>query len=143
MPINDHAGSSGQSDAPVFIPGLELSSALYTEIVAPMLAEVYPNLRYSAALIGYGSEVLGYDTARSTDHEWGPRLLLLVSDEDHARYAEAIQALLGERLPPTFRGFSTHFGPPAPDGVQRPGAHTSSPIVHKIPVYPLRGLLSH
>jgi hypothetical protein len=116
---------------------------LYTEIIAPILAEAYPNLRYSAALIGYGSEVLGYDTARSTDHEWGPRLLLLVSEDDYARHAEAIHALLGRRLPPTFRGFSTHFGPPAPDGVQHPAPHTSGSIAHKIPVYPLHGLLTH
>src|SRR5215212_1430058 len=101
MAINDHAGSPGQSDDPVFIPGLELSSALYTEIVAPMLAETYPNLRYAAALIGYGSEVLGYDTARSTDHEWGPRLLLLVSEEDHA-HRERIVEVLAERLPAMF-----------------------------------------
>jgi hypothetical protein len=143
MAINDHVGSPSDPAVPVFIPGLELSNALYTEIVAPILAEVYPNLRYSAALIGYGSEVLSYDTARSTDHEWGPRMLLLVAEDDYARHAEAIHALLGQRLPPTFRGFSTHFGPPAPDGVQHPAAHTSGSIAHKIPVYPLRGLLTH
>ena len=143
MPANDNAAVPAQHSDPDFIPGLELSRAFYIEIVAPILAEAYPNLCYSAALIGYGSEILGYDTARSTDHEWGPRLLLLVSEDDHARHAEAIHNLLGERLPPTFRGFSTHFGPPAPDGVQQPTPHTSGPIVHKIPVYPLRGLLTH
>jgi hypothetical protein len=143
MASNDDAAAPGDPANSAFIPGLELSSAFYTEIVAPILAEVYPNLRYSAALIGYGSEILGYDTARSTDHEWGPRLLLLVSEDDYARHGEAIHALLGQRLPPTFRGFSTHFGPPAPDGVQHPAPHTSGAIAHKIPVYPLRGLLSH
>ena len=132
-----------QHPDPVFIPGLELSSAFYTEIVAPIIADAYPRLRYAAALIGYGSEVLGYDTARSTDHEWGPRMLLFVSDDDHAQHAEAIEALLGYRLPPTFRGFSTHFGPPGADGVQKPATSTSGPITHKIPVYPLRGLLTH
>src|SRR5918911_300124 len=84
MASNDDAGAAGSPASPVFIPGLELSSALYTEVVAPILAEVYPNLRHSAALIGYGSEVLGYDTARSTDHEWGPRLLLFVAEDDLA-----------------------------------------------------------
>jgi hypothetical protein len=132
-----------QHPDPVFIPGLELSSAFYTEIVAPIIADAYPRLRYSAALIGYGSEVLGYDTARSTDHEWGPRMLLFVSDDDYAQHAEAIEALLGDRLPPTFRRFSTHFGPPGADGVQKPATSTSGPITHKIPVYPLRGLLTH
>src|SRR5829696_4335049 len=143
MTSNGDAGSAGQPTDPVFIPGLELSSALYTEIVAPLLAEAYPNLRYSAALIGYGSEVLGYDTARSTDHEWGPRLPLFVSDDDYTQHAEAIQTLLGQRLPRTFRGFSTHFGPPGSDGVQQPASAAAGQIVHKVPVYSLRGLLTH
>lgn len=143
MTVDDNAAMLSQLSGPVFIPGLELSSAFYTEIVAPILADAYPRLRYSAALIGYGSEVLGYDTARSTDHEWGPRALLFVSDDDYAQHAEAIETLLGQRLPPTFRGFSTHFGPPGADGVQQPAPSTSGPIVHKIPVYPLCGLLTH
>jgi Domain of unknown function (DUF4037) len=143
MRANDNASMLSQPTDPAFIPGLELSSAFYTEIVAPILAETDPHLSYSAALIGYGSEVLGYDTARSTDHEWGPRMLLLVSDDDFAQHAEAIETLLRQRLPPTFRGFSTHFAPPSPDGVQHRAPATSGPIAHKIPVYPLRGLLTH
>src|SRR5687767_64755 len=115
MRANDNASMLSQPTDPAFISGLELSSAFYTEIVAPILAETDPHLSYSAALIGYGSEVLGYDTTRSTDHEWGPRMLLLVSDDDFAQHAEAIETLLRQRLPPTFRGFSTHFAPPSPD----------------------------
>src|SRR5829696_3968716 len=142
MPINDEAAPGGDA-SPDFIPGLVLSSAFYSEIVAPILAVAYPELRYSAALIGYGSEVLGYDTSRSSDHEWGPRLPLFVSDDDYTQHAEAIQTLLGQRLPRTFRGFSTHFGPPGPDGVQQPASATAGQIVHKVPVYSLRGLLTH
>jgi Domain of unknown function (DUF4037) len=143
MTDSEDASMLSRHSDPAFIPGLELSSAFYTEIVAPILAAAYPQLRYSAALIGYGSEVLGYDTERSTDHEWGPRMLLLVSDDDYATHAEALHALLGQQLPSTFRGFATHFGSPGPDGVQQPVPHTSGPINHKIPVYPLRGLLTH
>src|SRR5215216_2349019 len=117
MTINNHAGSPGQPVDPLFIPGLELSSALYTEIVAPMLAEAYPELRYSAALIGYGSEVLGYDTARSADHEWGPRVLLFVSEEDYPAHRNRNVDVLAEWLPATFRGYSTRFGPPDDEGI--------------------------
>lgn len=129
--------------APAFIPGLQLNALFYGEVVKPLLAETFPNLRYSAALIGYGSEVLGYDTVRSTDHEWGPRMLLLLSEEDHAAHAEDVTSTLSERLPPTFRGYSTHFGPPGPDGVQQPAASAGGPIAHKIQVYAPRPLLTH
>jgi hypothetical protein len=61
-----------------FIPGLELNRLFFEEVVRPLIAAQFPDLAYSAALIGYGSDVLGYDTVLSTDHEWGPRLLLFL-----------------------------------------------------------------
>jgi hypothetical protein len=128
--------------APAFIPGLELNARFFTEVVAPLLAAAFPRLRYSAALIGYGSEVLGYDTPRSTDHEWGPRLWLLVSDEDDAASASDIRSLLARWLPPTFRGFSTHYGPPGSDGVRQLAPAPDGPIDHKVEVCPARGLLT-
>ena len=106
--------------APEFVPGLRLNERFYAETVRPILAEAFPDLRYSAALIGYGSDVLGYDTPRSTDHEWGPRLLLFVGDEAHDALTGAIETLLSQRLPPEFLGFSTHFSPPGADGSRVP-----------------------
>ena len=58
---------------PEFIPGLQLSELFYQEAVKPILQAVFPHLVYSAALIGPGSEVLGYDTPQSMDHNWGPK----------------------------------------------------------------------
>jgi hypothetical protein len=49
--------------------------------------------------------VLGYDTERSTDHDWGPRLQILLSGGDPAE----VTAMLARRLPPTFRGYPTAF----------------------------------
>src|SRR4029450_2280481 len=57
---------------PRFVPGVELSRAFYEEVVAPLLA----GEQHAAALLGTGSDVLGYDTVRSTHHGWGPRLRL-------------------------------------------------------------------
>ena len=63
-----------------FIPGLQLSEIFYQEAVKPLLESDFPYVVYSAALIGSGSEVLGYDTAQSMDHHWGPKLQLFVKD---------------------------------------------------------------
>src|SRR5205814_1131429 len=52
---------------PTFLPGLELSRALYEEAVRPILEEAHPDLRYAAARVGSGSEVLGFDSSRSAD----------------------------------------------------------------------------
>jgi len=88
-----------------FIPGLELSRQFYWEVVRPLLDEHFPGLLHSAALIGVGSEVLGYDTARSTDHDWGPRVMLFLTENDHSAQAAAVEALLRASLPETFLGY--------------------------------------
>jgi hypothetical protein len=89
-----------------FIPGLELSRLFYTEQVRPLLDVFFPGLAHSAALIGAGSDVLGFDTARSADHDWGPRLQLFLAD---AGPAADVMAVLTARLPAEFRGFRTVF----------------------------------
>ena len=92
-----------------FISGLELSRLYYEDAIRPILDRRYPALPYSTALIGPGSEVLGFDTEMSADHGWGPRALLFLSEADHASLADDIRTTLGNELPLTFRGYSTHF----------------------------------
>jgi len=89
-----------------FIPGRTLAGAFYTEVVCPLLDEEFPRLRYAAALLGPGSEVLGYDTGRSTDHDWGPRLQIFPAG---GKRGAEIHAMLARRLPAEFRGFPTAF----------------------------------
>jgi hypothetical protein len=57
-------------------------------------------------LLGTGSDVLGLDTARSTDHGWGPRLQVLVADPVPQGLEDAIEA----RLPESFRGWPVRYG---------------------------------
>jgi Domain of unknown function (DUF4037) len=57
----------------MFMPGRELSGAFYRDVVGPQIGRPH-----AAALLGWGSDVLGFDTERSTDHGWGPRLLIFV-----------------------------------------------------------------
>jgi hypothetical protein len=86
---------------PPFVPGVELCRRFYAEAVRPLLGD----LPHAAARIGGGSDVLGFDTERSTDHDWGPRLELFVRDCD----GDALSEMLSRRLPTRFLGWSTHF----------------------------------
>ncbi|WP_042401846.1 DUF4037 domain-containing protein [Streptacidiphilus carbonis] len=116
----------------IFRPGLELCGILYEEAVRPLLDEVYPGMPYTAARIGSGSEVLGFDTERSPDHEWGPRLQLLLRPEHAAAYASDLSRLLAERLPKEVRGWPTNFAPPGERvQVMTP---TAGPVNHRIDV---------
>lgn len=114
------------------MPGLRLCRAFYAEVVQPLIAETCPGLRYAAARVGPGSEVLGFDTPRSVDHDWGPRLELFLSPEDVQRHGERLSTVLAHRLPTSFRGWSTHFEPP--DGRVRVMAPTDGPVAHRITI---------
>ena len=91
------------------MPGLQLAGEYYAELVRPLLDAAFPGLPHSAARLGAGSEVLGYDSARSTDHDWGPRLQIFLTGDDAARHAAAVTAMLAERLPDAFRGYPTAY----------------------------------
>lgn len=84
-------------------------------MVRPILDTHFPNLPHSAALIGSGSEVLRFDDATSTDHDWGPRVQLFLYADDHTRYATAIHKTLAHNLPYQFGGYSTNFSLPDPN----------------------------
>ena len=120
------------TSTPIFMPGLELCRRFYTEAVRPILDEAHPGLPHAAARIGGGSEVLGLDTERSPDHEWGPQLQLFLGADDLARHGDAIRALLSERLPKAVHGWPTHFAPPgARVRVMTP---TDGPVDHRVEV---------
>jgi uncharacterized protein DUF4037 len=123
----------GAVSAP-FIPGLALSERFYAEAVAPLLDRHFRALPYAAARIGSGSEVLGYDTPRSTDHEWGPRLQLFLTGEDVVRHGPAITQVLSDELPKTFLGYPTNFVTAGEDGDIRQMRLTDGPVQHRIEV---------
>lgn len=92
-----------------FIPGLQLSELLYQEAVKPLLAAYFPALPYSAALLGPGSEVLGFDTPQSTDHDWGPRLFLFLNETDQQAYGAEIDQMLRQKLPSEIHGYPIDY----------------------------------
>jgi len=92
-----------------FMPGLRLAREFYAAVVGPLLAEQFPGMPYAAALIGPGSEVARFDSPRSTDHDWGPRLQVLLPDDEAAGLTGPIADLLASRLPPSFLGYRVAF----------------------------------
>jgi hypothetical protein len=98
----------------MFIKGMELGESFFYECGLPIIKKYYPDLKFSAGLLGYGSDVLGYDDEVSTDHMWGPRFYLFLNDNDiHIRYD--LIALFEENLPYTYKGYSVNFSKPNQD----------------------------
>ncbi len=87
---------------PAFVPGEELARRFYEEVVAGLLG----GTAHSAALVGTGSDVLGFDTERSTDHGWGPRMHVFVAGDD----VERVRAAVDEGLPDEFAGRPVRYG---------------------------------
>src|SRR5258708_19674266 len=71
--------------------------------------------------MGYGSEVLSYDTLESTDHFWAPRVNLYLTEADFLSLAEPVNETLRHNLPPKFRGYSTNM-------VYLPGGDSKTPV---------------
>jgi len=124
--------NSNQSN---FVQGLDLSESFYHQIVQPILARRLPQLKYACALIGAGSEVLGFDTEMSSDHDWGPRLLLFVESEDLVKDGFEINTVLQQELPLEFRGFPTQYA------LSKPGTDGQNSIQHRVDVFSVASFL--
>ena len=122
---------------PRFVPGLELARDFYATVVRPLLDVEFPGLAYAAALIGPGSDVAGYDTERSTDHDWGPRLQVFLTgsaspDEEGAsgeggRLAAGVTDTLAGRLPRSSAATRSGFPLPGSPTASRGTGSRSSP----------------
>ncbi len=126
------------SDSAPFISGLELNRRFYAEAVRPILEANFPNVPYAAALVGSGSDVLGFDDEMSTDHEWGPSLRLFLREED-AHLADEIREALRVQLPHTFQGYPVGTIPVAGEpGIRIMHTTTHGPIDHRVAVVTVR-----
>jgi len=123
---------------PRFIPGLRLSEMYYRQIIEPILRSKLRNLKYSAGLIGSGSEVLGYDTPQSRDHNWGLRLFLFLTEEDLRTKSKQLDEVLRQNLPKSFLGYPTSFGRPDEIGVRVPKQSNSGEIDHYVMFFTIR-----
>lgn len=86
--------------------GIALARCYFEDLVAPLLNQRVPEVRYAAARVGTGSDVMGLDDEMSRDHDWGLRLQLFVTESNRAR----VQSVLDQHLPTHFRGHPVRFG---------------------------------
>jgi hypothetical protein len=139
-----HAPSPGEpldpGALPSFVPGLELSRQFYTQAVRPILHREFPGLAYSAALLGWGSDVLGFDTPQSMDHGWGPRLLLFLPEAGFEAYRDRVDHRLRRELPTAIHGFPTHFRRHE-DGSAVMAAVEEGPVDHGVRILTVRGMV--
>jgi uncharacterized protein DUF4037 len=124
-----------------FVPGLALAERFYRDAIRPILEARFPGLAHSAALIGCGSEVLGFDTPVSCDHHWGPRAIVLLGDADHARQGAAVHEALRDALPRSCLGWPTSFGAGDAIGVRKLLVAATGPVEHMVEIATLRGWL--
>lgn len=127
---------------PHFIQGLELSALFYEEAVKPTLATHFPGVTYSAALLRHGSDVLGFDTPQSMDHDWGPRLMLFLDEADHESYQDKIDHVLRQELAREIHGYPTDFGLNE-DGTSVMTRGASGPVNHRVAIHTVRAFFSH
>lgn len=121
---------------PEFIKGRELCRRFFTEIAKPILDTHFPELSYTSGLLGYGSDVLGYDDETSTNHMWGSRFYLFLSEADIS-LRDPIMQIFSQTLPYTFMGYSVHFSLPDPNdnGVRHAEFISEGPVSPLIFLY--------
>lgn len=118
-----------------FIPGLYLSRQFFEDEVKPIIESGFPGLQYSAGLMGEGSEVLGYDTERSTDHDWGPRVQIFLAEADYSSRHQPITEALSRQLPRHYLGYPTGYRTSAENGVKMLDVTGNGPIKHRVEIY--------
>jgi hypothetical protein len=118
------------------IQGLELSRRYYAEVVGPWLARAFPSLKHAAALIGYGSELIGFDDDMSRDHDFGARVQLFVPEADFDGCAETLVSRFTDIAPPSFLGAPT-------TGSDRHRADASGDDRHGLEVWTVRRAATH
>ncbi len=114
-----------------FVKGMVLAERLYHEGVKPAMEQHFPELRYSAARLRGGSDVLGYDTPRSMDHGWGPMVEVYLSAADRVEYADHIVELMRHPLPREVAGVPTNFDSTS-HGEGKPKRQDCGPIEHRV-----------
>lgn len=89
--------------------GLNLCWDFFVTAVEPILKRHEPDAKVAVARIGRGSEVLGYDTPMSFDHDYGPAVHLFLEERDFPSLAPELLQVLQSELPDKFEGWTVRF----------------------------------
>lgn len=86
--------------------GLELSHRYYEEVCRPAVEASFHQYidKMAFGLVGDGSECYGFDDEISQDHDFGPRILIWLSQSGFNAFGKELQRLLAN-LPKTFSGY--------------------------------------
>jgi hypothetical protein len=71
----------------------------------------------------------------SSDHDWGPRLLLFLEPDDLVNYGLEIKTTLHQELPQEFRGFPTQYA------LSKPAVNGQDAIRHRVDVFSIASFL--
>lgn len=119
--------------------GIDLSRRFYSDMVAPWLDDNAPGLLHAAGLIDAGSELLGFDDDVSRDHDWGPRVQIILAPEDFAAHARGLVQAFAHDAPEAFLGEPVAWRSRVRAPVSGPGSASSAG--HGLEIHTLASVL--
>ena len=80
--------------------GIDICRKYYERFVRPMIDEKFPEYasKIACGLAGEGSDAFGYDDELSRDHDWGPSVVLWITEDTDAAIGDALRTAY-EELP--------------------------------------------
>ncbi len=129
---------------PQFMQGIDLNRLFFQQVIKPLMDEHFPDVPYSAGIIGEGSDVLRFDTPQSMDHNWGPHMRIFLSEYHYRTKKDAIDEMFKKKLPFQFMGFPTNFTPESDSYlVQEMKPTKTKPINHLIKFFTIRSFFEY
>lgn len=100
---------------------LELTRNFYFECVLKLMEKYFPELakKHSAALIGWGSEVLENDDELSKFYGWGPKPKIFLSNKDYLESGKKLLEIFENELPLFYKNHPVRFKIDLNDGLPK------------------------
>ncbi|WP_434777960.1 tetratricopeptide repeat protein [Neisseria sp. Ec49-e6-T10] len=83
--------------------GMQLCQNYFEKLCFPVLSQAFPEQinKMAIGLVGEGSECYGFDDELSQDHDFGPRVMVWLTQEDYNQFGQKLQHILN-CLPKSF-----------------------------------------